>query len=149
MEVQVTVRVPDALVRKLGDGCREALKEAYEAAGLAGMGAAREYPPQRPEAVYRRTGTLARLTSYRAEADRAVVTVGAPYAPYVFTGTGIYGPKGRPIEPVAAKALRFEVGGKTVFAKRVRGMPPWSGHLEKTAKAMAQAFTDRMRHWVK
>jgi hypothetical protein len=145
VEVRVRVSIPPRLERKLGDGYRSALREAFEAAGLAGMGAIRAYPPQRPEAVYRRTGTLARLTSWRSEPDRAVVTVGAPYAPYVFTGTGIYGPTGKPVTPRTAKALRFQVEGRTVFARWVRGMPPWPDHLKKAARAMVQAFTNHLQ----
>lgn len=46
------------------------------------------------------------------------------YADYVLHGTGIYGPKKRPITPKKAKALVFKVKGKTVFAKSVKGQKP-------------------------
>jgi hypothetical protein len=38
------------------------------------------------------------------------------YAPYLEMGTGIYGPRGRPIVPVRARALRFPAGGGAGFA---------------------------------
>ena len=70
--------------------------------------------------------------------------VGSPleYARYLHEGTGIYGPKGKPIVPVTAKALRFKPGrmigplpagqrgtspedrGEWVFARSVKGIPP-------------------------
>lgn len=70
-------------------------------------------------------------------------TVGSrlDYATYFMTGTGIYGPKKRPIKPVTKKVLRFkprggvhpvrrgtggtspERRGPWVFAKQVKGMP--------------------------
>lgn len=45
---------------------------------------------------------------------RAGGTQGVGYAAYLEFGTGIYGPKGRPIVPVRAKALRFPAAGAGV-----------------------------------
>ncbi len=45
------------------------------------------------------------------------------YAEAVETGTGIYGPAKRPITPKRAKVLAFKSGGKTIFAKSVKGYP--------------------------
>jgi len=66
------------------------------------------------------------------EATRVVGRVGSPlqYGLYLHEGTGIYGPKRRPIRPVHRKFLRFEVKrGRAargrrpiVFAKEVRGV---------------------------
>lgn len=46
------------------------------------------------------------------------------YAWYVHDGTGVYGPRGRPIRPVHAKVLRFELkGGRgVVYARSVKGI---------------------------
>jgi hypothetical protein len=44
----------------------------------------------------------------------------AHYARYLHDGTGIYGPRGRPITP--KRALVFRVGGQLVFARQVRGI---------------------------
>lgn len=43
------------------------------------------------------------------------VTAHAPYAVFVHQGTRAHG-------PVRAQALRFEIGGRVIFAKRVRGV---------------------------
>jgi hypothetical protein len=70
----------------------------------------------------------------------AKLRVGSPLerARYIHEGTGIYGPKGKPIVPVTAKALKFptpkSIGplrpggsrspGGFVFAKSVKGIQP-------------------------
>jgi hypothetical protein len=87
----------------------------------------------------RRTETRAKLNiRVRSGATRASITssvrtrgtlvVGRVWTPskvgyWLHEGTGIYGPRGRPIRPVRAQFLRFEVGGRVVYACRVRGMP--------------------------
>jgi len=46
-----------------------------------------------------------------------------PYALFVHEGTGIYGPRGAPIVPTTAKALRwFGSDGQPIFARSVKGM---------------------------
>lgn len=45
------------------------------------------------------------------------------YAVYHQQGTGIYGPKRRPIRPVQGRALRFPVPGGIAFATEVQGTP--------------------------
>lgn len=54
--------------------------------------------------------------------------IGSPlkYARFVHDGTGIYGPKGRPITPKRAKYLRFKPrnGARFIYAKQVKGMRP-------------------------
>ena len=52
----------------------------------------------------------------------AFVKFTAKYALYVHEGTGIYGPKGKRIQPVRAKALMFFIDGQPVFRKSVKGM---------------------------
>lgn len=47
---------------------------------------------------------------------------GSEVGVYHEMGTGIYGPKRRPITPVNSKALHFKVNGKDVFAKSVKGI---------------------------
>lgn len=47
------------------------------------------------------------------------------YAAYVHEGTGIYGPRGRPIRPVRARVLSWDQPGVgRVFAREVRGQRP-------------------------
>lgn len=93
----------------------------------------------------RDTGLLANSGSVRVGVAPgfvfAVIAFRTHYARYVARGTGIYGPKGRPIRPVTARALRFEPGRAigplrrgaqhpapgdrgTVFAASVKGSPP-------------------------
>lgn len=54
----------------------------------------------------------------------ADITVRHPAVGYVINGTGLYGPTGRRIRPVRAKALRFVLNGRVVFAKSVSGQKP-------------------------
>lgn len=68
------------------------------------------------------------ISAVVTETDRGVkVTVGSPleYARYQEEGTGIYGPRGRPIVPVTAKALKFKPKGAKgfVFRAKVSGTP--------------------------
>lgn len=55
-----------------------------------------------------------------ADASTAKVVVGSPlpYAEYFHTGTGIHGPRGTPIVPVTAKALKFKWEPTTVSLTR-------------------------------
>lgn len=56
----------------------------------------------------------------------AKVGTNVKYAIFVERGTGIYGPRGQPIRPVRARALRWVPRGQNeaVFAREVRGMKP-------------------------
>lgn len=47
---------------------------------------------------------------------------GSRVGTFLEEGTGIYGPAKRPITPKNAKALKFTIGGKTIFVKSVKGM---------------------------
>jgi hypothetical protein len=81
-------------------------------------------------ALLRREGTLIRSFQIggpknitRVESNSIEVGSVLPYARMLQEGTGVYGPTGQPITPKNAKALAFEVDGKTVFAKSVEGTP--------------------------
>lgn len=57
--------------------------------------------------------------------NNLLVSDGVFYGLYLEVGTGIYGPKARPITPKKAKALHFKLKtGEEVFAKQVKGIPP-------------------------
>jgi HK97 gp10 family phage protein len=75
-----------------------------------------------------RTGTLRNsitATVIRNFEPKGVVEATAPYALFVHNGTGIYGPRGRPIVPVRARVLAFPGrDGRMVFARSVRGQRP-------------------------
>lgn len=53
-------------------------------------------------------------------------------------GTGIYGPRGTPIVPVHATALRFKIGGHWISTKSVKGIKPT--HFVDKARDDAEAF---------
>lgn len=56
--------------------------------------------------------------------DEVVIYIahGSEVGMYHETGTGIYGPKKRPITPTNAKVLSFKVNGQAVFARSVKGI---------------------------
>jgi hypothetical protein len=62
------------------------------------------------------------LELVRGDVPFARVGNSVNYAIHVHEGTGIYGPKRRPITPRRAKVLRFQVGGKVLYRPRVRGV---------------------------
>ena len=47
---------------------------------------------------------------------------GVEHGSYLEIGTGIYGPKGKPIRPVKAKALMIPGPDGPIFVKQVKGM---------------------------
>jgi hypothetical protein len=55
---------------------------------------------------------------------RGVIRSTHPASIFVIKGTGLYGPSNRKITPVHAKALRFVLNGRVVFAKSVSGQRP-------------------------
>lgn len=46
------------------------------------------------------------------------------YADFLDKGTGVYGPKRKPITPKKGKALKFRAGGKIIYRKSVKGIKP-------------------------
>lgn len=61
----------------------------------------------------------------RVYPGQVVGRVGTPliYGLYLHEGTGIYGPKHRPIRPIHRKYLRYQnKAGQVIFAKEVRGV---------------------------
>lgn len=80
-----------------------------------------------------------RVTGAVAAQMKGRVGSNLEYALAVEEGTGIYGPKGRPITPVRAKVLRFPVkGGRIVFARSVRGRPA-TPYLKPALQALRRA----------
>ena len=62
-----------------------------------------------------KTGELSRSIGYRIDGDQIIIEATAPHAPFVEYGTA--GPY--IIRAKNAKALRFQVGGSTLFRKSV------------------------------
>ncbi|MCF8610064.1 HK97 gp10 family phage protein [Gordonia sp. HY285] len=104
-------------------------------------------------------GTLRASIDYVATVENgsAKVVIGSPlpYAEYLHTGTGIYGPKGTPIVPVTRKALKFKWDGGGVntrskdkrgfvFAKSVKGIKP-NPFLADALEAVIGAVRRRTR----
>lgn len=73
------------------------------------------------------TGTLRRSVTHTITGSGvgSVARVGSnlEYALWVETGTGVFGPKGKPIEPRTARYLRFPAnkGRGFIYARRVSG----------------------------
>lgn len=77
----------------------------------------------------------------------ASVGTNIEYARHQEEGTGIYGPRKQPITPKKGKYLVFKVGGRTIFAKSVKGVRP--KRYFRGAKIDATPFfTERLREAV-
>ncbi|MGE7672977.1 hypothetical protein ACQKMV_05235 [Lysinibacillus sp. NPDC094403] len=74
------------------------------------------------------------------------VAHGSKVGMYHELGTGIYGPNKRPITPKNKKALRFEIGGKTIFVKSVKGIKA-NPVLENTAKKIKAEIENAIRRY--
>lgn len=70
--------------------------------------------------------SIATVLVNRGGLPAVLVGTNVEYARYVHDGTGIYGPRRRPIRPVTHRFLRFKPKGSNryVYAKQVRGMRP-------------------------
>jgi hypothetical protein len=100
---------------------RGLLVETAAKRNLAGVGG-----PKRIDTGRLRASITTQLVQDVGGGPVVVIGTNVKYALYVHEGTGIYGPKGRPIRPRRAKFLRFRPsrGGKYVYAKQVKGMRP-------------------------
>lgn len=67
---------------------------------------------------------------------------------YMEEGTGIHGPKRRPIVPRNASAMRFTIGGGMIFAKQTDGMPA-QPIIEPTVKAQLPHIERQVREYWK
>lgn len=76
------------------------------------------------------------------------VAHGSKVGMYHELGTGIYGPNKRPITPKNKKALRFEIGGKTIFVKTVKGIKA-NPVLENTTKKHKGEIENAIRRYWK
>lgn len=71
---------------------------------------------------------------------------GSKVGMYHELGTGIYGPNKRPITPKNKKALKFQIGGKTIFVKSIKGMKA-NPVLENTAKRHKSEIENAIRRY--
>ena len=71
--------------------------------------------------------------------NKLLVSDGVFYGLYLEVGTGIYGPKAKPITPKKARALRFKLKtGEQVFAKKVKGIPPQNIFKESAEESIPE-----------
>ena len=136
------------------------IAQGLEAAGAAFQSEMKRYPAKEVSAPlaeaagkyrtinvfdsYRRTGTLGNTAHYQVsgglEDDGMSMAVGGVgYMKYVLGGTGIYGPKHKPIRPVTKPLLAWRGAGGWHFAKEVRGMI-WKGKLAKVKAELVRGF---------
>jgi len=89
-----------------------------------------------------RASIRSQVTAHGSEV-RGEVYSDLDHAAYVHQGTGIYGPRNRPIQPRRAKVLAWpRPGGGTVFARQSRGQRPQPWLLE-ALEAVATGRVDR------
>jgi hypothetical protein len=118
MSVSISIEVTpklDALVARLGADLERGLQAGLQHVVADIEGRALDHVPVRTSNLYNS------ITSY-VTGLTGVIKATAPYAEYVHEGTGIYGPKKHRIVPREAKALRFEIGGKVLYRRSVKGM---------------------------
>lgn len=120
---RVNLQINNAAVRALltdpqGDIADDLLRRGHNVANLA-----KKYAPVNTGRL--RASIDAKLVKF---AGNLAVLVGTNvnYAMFQHEGTGIYGPRGRPIVPVRATYLRFKPSNSAtfVYAKEVRGSMP-------------------------
>ena len=68
------------------------------------------------------TGHLAGSWRKTEERNKVVMSTSAKYAEYLNEGTGIYGPRDKPIVPVRKKALKWNGKGGTFIRRSVKGI---------------------------
>ncbi len=96
------------------------------------------------------TGRLRNSWTVEKQGTDWYVGTNLPYALYLELGTGIYGPKRRPIRPKRAKALHWvdRNTGKDVFATQVKGIKPrhyiWNSIMEAIREFKGKGLSHRL-----
>lgn len=118
-EAQIRGRIQKAVAKDL---LRRGFKVQAKAKILLSGGPGH---PKRVDTGLLRSSVQVRLMSTTG-ATRVRVGTNRRYARLVHDGTGVYGPRRMPIRPKRSKVLKFRVhnsgGGKTVYARQVKGM---------------------------
>lgn len=101
------------------------------------------------------------VTGRKVGQGQILISDGVTYGIYHEMGTGIFGPKGRPITPKKSQVLRFEsvnfvrTGGRVqrqsnvVFAKSVKGVPakaPFRKAMEEFEGDIHQSIIATVKH---
>ena len=135
MEIKTEVKISDDL-KNLGNRAESAIQAGLlRAAGAVEAAAVEEAPKAR--------GNLADSIRKYIEGQRAVISPKASYAFFVHEGTGIYGPHKSKIVPKSKKALAFQIGGKTIIRRSVKGQKPnpfMARALKKTESRLPEIF---------
>lgn len=101
-------------IRQNARKAAEAVQEAVKLTALDVWGNVRENSPV-DHGRLAGSWQMQRLSALQYRVSTAV-----KYAAWVNDGTGIYG-SGQPITPKRARSLVFEINGKTIFARSVKG----------------------------
>lgn len=121
------IRISPGMARKIKNISGDAIGRDMMRRGVRVQSAAKKRlsaNPKRVDTGRLRSSVRVAPTRYRGYTGARVGT-NVNYALLVHNGTGIYGPRRRPIRPKRRKFLRFETkGGDIVYARQVKGMRP-------------------------
>jgi len=146
--IRIRIRLPQTLNKLKKRALRNAIKNAVARSAERYVTMMHDYIDA-GKAFTPRTGHLQRTIGWRMESENsAVVFANAEYAPFVELGT-----RPHTILPKRAQALRFEKGGRWVFAKRVNhpGSKPYPffyAELEERERAVENEFVEALREWL-
>ena len=87
------------------------------------------------------TGAGAQAYRIQKSPNRHKITNDKKYLPWVNDGTGIYGPRGKPITPKTAKFLHFHWKGREWFLKSVKGQKPQK-FVEKSMSEIVESIPE-------
>lgn len=98
-------------------------------------------------------GVLRKWFFANVSSDQIEIRTPAKYAPFVNDGTGIYGPYNTPIYSKSiGHPMAFQVGGKMVFPRMIRGQKPQKfveKSIAQTQAKMANYFIKAIREVLK
>ena len=116
MEFKTEIKISPELL-KVGNNLAAGIQAGLLRTAGAVEAAAMETAPVR-------TGELADRIRKYIDRNRAIISSTALYSIFVHEGTGLFGPRKAKIVPKTAKALRFRIGDKLIFARSVKGQKP-------------------------
>ena len=143
MEFKTEIKISPELL-KLGNNLEAGIQAGLMRAAGAVEAAAVETAPVT-------TGNLANRIRKYFESHRAIVKATAPYSIFVHEGTGIYGPHRTRIVPTTKKALAFQIGGKTLIRRSVKGQkanPFMKRGLNKVERRLPDIFGQAIQEYL-
>lgn len=128
----------DRLLRSRGGAVAQAVNDVAERTARAARSRA-------PVDSGRLRNSIRVRSHATASQFKAWVYTNVEYSVYVHEGTGIYGPRGRPIRPRRGRFLAWEDpnGGGMIFAREVRGQRPQPYLLDALRFASPWPVDDR------